>query len=369
VQANYFLWKIVKAKKIQHYTPGWKECVRRVSADYQDAVSAMFIKEHFSNTSKILVEGMASSIIEEFEKIINGTEWLDEQTKEGARNKISALHKTVAYPPEILDDDRLDNLYKMRHQKPKNYMENQLMFETFQHVNSMVNQRRQIVSNDGETGASLTYADVNAWATPWENKITIPAAILGGAFYGSHKPHYLNYGGIGAVIGHEIVHGYDDQGSQYDYKGNLVNWWEPESKSKYREKVQCLIDQYTNFEVKVGDETLNVNGINTQGENIADVGGIKAAYRAYNHLVSNNGPEPTLPGLKYTPRQLFWLSFGRTWCNKVDPRSLKDQLITGVHSPGEFRVKGTLQNMPEFARDWNCPIGSPMNPVKKCSVW
>lgn len=195
----------------------------------------------------------------------------------------------------------------------------------------------------------------------------------------------MNYGGIGFVVGHEITHGFDDQGSQKDGDGNLVDWWEPQTKKKYLEKAQCIIDQYGNYTVDVGDETLNVNGINTQGENIADNGGVKEALRAYNQYVAKNGAEGVLPALGYTQKQLFWLSGASVWCSVYRPEKVKNQVwrkliyqprlslvfqvLTDPHSPAQFRVNGPFSNMPEFSEDWNCPVGSPMNPVKRCSVW
>ena len=151
--------------------------------------------------------------------------------------------------------------------------------------------------------------------------------------------------------------------------GNLVNWWDPETRQKYDERAQCIIDQYSNYTVQVGPELLNINGINTQGENIADNGGIKEALRAYLSLVSRLGPEPTLPALPFTQRQLFWLSGASKWCTVSRPESTKNSVLTGVHSPPQFRVIGPFSNMPEFSEDWNCPLGTPMNPVRKCTVW
>merc|ERR1719153_1905715 len=124
----------------------------------------------------------------------------------------------------------------------------------------------------------------------------------------------MNYGAIGSIIGHEITHAFDDEGSQRDANGNLVDWWEPESKRRYLEKAQCIIDQYGNYTVEVNGEKLNLNGVTTLGENIADNGGIKLAFRAYERFVSNSGPEPILPGLGFTQRQLMWLSIARTYC-------------------------------------------------------
>jgi neprilysin len=142
----------------------------------------------------------------------------------------------------------------------------------------------------------------------------IPAGILQGAFFDADRPRYVNYASIGYVIGHEITHGFDDQGRQYDSSGDLVDWWQPETKTAFDEKARCIIEQYGNYTEPLTG--LNLNGINTQGENIADNGGIITAYRAYQKWTENNEKEKMLPGLPYSPNQIFWLSAAQTWCSK-----------------------------------------------------
>merc|ERR1712179_263737 len=175
-------------------------------------------------------------------------------------------------------------------------------------------------------------AVVNAFYSPLENSIQFPAGILQGVFFGSDRPKYLNYGAIGWVIGHEITHGFDDQGRQFDQEGNLVNWWHPETTSRYLNKAECIIKQYSDYTfLELGD--LPVNGINTQG-------------------------------------QLFWISGANVWCSKHRPQALKLSVITGTHSPDKYRVQGAFSNMAGFSRDFNCKEGSKMHPPKedKCKV-
>lgn len=178
----------------------------------------------------------------------------------------------------------------------------------------------------------------------------------------------MNYGGIGWVIGHEITHGFDDQGRQYDDEGNLSNWWEDATKNRFLNKTNCIIWQYGNYTAESVNKTLN--GINTQGENIADNGGIKEAYSAYQAWVDRHGEEQRLPGLHgYTPNQMFWISAANVWCSKYRNKALEKRIKLGAHSPGRFRVLGPFRNSPDFARDFKCPLGSGMNPVSKCKVW
>ena len=212
-------------------------------------------------------------------------------------------------------------------------------------------------------------AQMNSYYNPVYNSINICAAILSGVVFNVSRPRYMNYGGLGFVTGHEITHGFDDQGSQRDGDGNVRNWWQPETKKKYKAKTKCIIEQYGNYSVEIGGKTIHLNGILTQGENVADNGGIKEAYRAYQQSVKALGEELPLPELGYTSTQLFWISASSFFCEVDTPEYLRTRLKEDPHSPGRFRVIGPFSNSPEFASDWKCPAGSPMNPTKKCSVW
>lgn len=188
-----------------------------------------------------------------------------------------------------------------------------------------------------------------------------------GVYFHPERPKYMNYAAIGSIIGHEITHGFDDEGSQFDSQGNLVDWWQEETKEAYLEKARCIIEQYGNFTEPQTE--LSVNGINTQGENIADNGGIKEAFLAYKSYVEKNGEEQKLPNLSYTTRQLFWISAAQSWCSVSRPERTKLEIILDPHSPEIFRVNGPLGNMKEFSEDFQCSAESRMNPELKCDVW
>lgn len=178
---------------------------------------------------------------------------------------------------------------------------------------------------------------------------------------------YLNFGAIGFVIGHEITHGFDDRGRQFDKDGNNKNWWDHQTDLNFRNRTQCMVDQYNNYTVP--ENGLSVNGVNTQGENIADNGGLKEAFLAYKKWVQDHEAEKSLPGLEYSPDQLFWISAANVWCGKYRNEVLKLRVMVGSHSPPMFRVIGPMSNIQEFSDSFNCPRGSNMNPVKKCAVW
>jgi len=359
-------------------SPRWEKCVKATAGlggnyfyhyegSLTNAVGAMYAREYFKLAAKEVTDEMVTNIRKEFKTMLDKLDWMDAKTKKRAHEKANLMTPNIAYASEILDDILLEKFYDGLILTKTSYLKNYLKLKTW--INKYYAQefRKPIDKKSWKThgGAAI----VNAFYNPSENSINFPAGILEGVFFQEDRPLYLNYGAIGFVVGHEITHGFDDQGSQKDGEGNLVDWWEPETKERYLEKAKCIIEQYGNYTVEVDGETLNVNGINSQGENIADNGGVKEALLAYNRLTARHGVEPILPGMNYSPRQLFWISSAMVWCNARRPASLKKQVLTDPHSPSQFRVNGPLANLKEFSQDWGCPLGSPMNLEKKCTVW
>ncbi|XP_035741301.1 neprilysin-2-like isoform X2 [Vespa mandarinia] len=385
VQANYVMWRAaaasvsyltedIRKRQLQYSTAlsgktereaRWKECVDIVSASLSISVGAMYVRKYFKEDAKKNALEMVADIREEFTKILKKVDWMDEETKESALDKAASMSSHIAYPDELLDDKKLEEFYEKLELTEGNYLESILNLTHFGIEYSFSRLRKPV--NKSDWRAHGKPAIVNAFYSSIENSIQFPAGILQGAFFNNDRPRYMNYGAIGFVIGHEITHGFDDQGRQFDKEGNLVDWWAPETKENYLERAECIVQQYGNYTVE--EVGLKLNGINTQGENIADNGGIKEAYFAYKEWVKRNHPEQKLPGLFYTPEQMFWISAANTWCSKYRPETMKLRITTGFHSPGEFRVLGPFSNMDEFSKDFNCPVGSKMNPEKKCSVW
>lgn len=397
VVANYMMTRFVRGtfgflneeardisleyKKVLHGTkqesPRWETCVQVTAGlsgslywyegSLTAAVGSMYARTHFPLEKKNIADEMVKYIRKEFKIMLDELEWMDEATRKEAHKKVDAMTPFIAYAKEILDNDLINENYQGLEIKNSSYMKNYFTLKKFINQYYVKEFRNPIDKKSWKThgGAAI----VNAFYSSNENSIQFPAGILDGLFFQADRPSYMNYGAIGMVVGHEITHGFDDQGSQKDGEGNLNDWWTPQAKKNYLEKTQCIIEQYGNFSVEVEGETFNLDGVNTQGENIADNGGYKEAIRAYNRLVEEYGEEPRLPGLPYTNRQLFWLSGASIWCNAIRPATLKNRVLTDPHSPGRFRVNGAYRNSKEFAQDWNCPRGSAMNPAKKCSVW
>jgi len=383
--ANYVMWRItgfssffltepLRKRQLQYSTaisgkqeqePRWKECADIVTGSLPISVGALYIRKHFQEDSRQSALDMVNGIKAEFEHILKKVEWMDDVTRKAALEKVNTMETHIGYPVELRQNEKLIEYYKNLTITEETYLESILNINIFSTNKAFAKLRKPVNKTDWITHARP--AIVNAFYSSIENSIQFPAGILQGQFFSADRPKYMNYGAIGFVIGHEITHGFDDQGRQFDKDGNLVDWWQEQTMTAYLEKAKCIIEQYGNFTEP--NVNMKLNGINTQGENIADNGGIKEAYLAYKAWVKANGPEPKLPGLEYTQEQMFWLSAAQTWCSVYRPETMKMRITTGVHSPGQFRVLGPASNMREFSEDFNCPPGSPMNPTKKCVVW
>ncbi|KAI5708639.1 hypothetical protein M8J76_000107 [Diaphorina citri] len=414
--ANYVMWRVtaasvgflteaIGARRLAFITAvtgvseeeaRWKECVGRVKGGFSLAIGSLYVRKYFKEAAKSKAVEMVQLIREEMYKILSSVDWMDEEaaksnavemvqlireemykilstvdwmdevTRQAALDKAKFMTPYIAYPEEFLINAKLEEFYSGLEVEPTNFLEAGLNLTRFG-VNYVISQLREPV-NKTDWKFHGDPAEVNAFYALTQNSIELPAGILQGTFFSNDRPNYMNYGAIGFVIGHEITHGFDDEGRQYDKDGNLVDWWAESTKEKFLVKAKCIIEQYGNYSVPEVNMTLN--GINTQGENIADNGGIKEAYNAYNVWTREHGEEPRLPGLQqYSPRQMFWISAASTWCSLFRPETLKIRILTDTHSPGEFRVLGPLSNLKEFARDFQCPVGSRMNPPHKCEVW
>ncbi|CAH0557229.1 unnamed protein product [Brassicogethes aeneus] len=385
VQANYVMWRAAATsvsyltdelrKRQLDYTTivtgrtereaRWKECIDISAGSLSIASGALYVRKYFNEESRQSAMEMVKDIRAEFLNILKNVEWMDDKTRVNALEKAKSMSTHIGYPDELMDDKKLEEFYGNLELDSNNYLRSILNLTLFGTRFSFKRLREPVNKTDWITHGRP--AVVNAYYSSIENSIQFPAGILQGVFFNADRPRYMNYGAIGFVIGHEITHGFDDQGRQFDKDGNLVDWWEPETKNAFVKRAQCIIDQYGNYTVP--ELKLNLNGINTQGENIADIGGIKEAYLAYDRYVKKYGEEPLLPGLKYTGRQLFWVSAANIWCSKTRVEELKQIVVTDEHSTDNFRVIGPFSDMEEFAKDYKCNKGSKMNPETKCKVW
>lgn len=383
VIGNYLMWRAV-AEKVpflpeefrkrrlryleevtgkKKYAPRKEICADTASSMLSLAVSAMYVRKHFKDEVKEKVGMIVESLLQEVIMLLKNIDWMDEQTRKLALEKAKAIYKHIAYPAELKDNSKLEKFYEKL-----NVSEDDL-FLCANNVSKFENDliisllRKRVNKTDWTDHGDA--AVVNAYFDPTENSIEIPAGILQGLYFDSDRPMYMNYGGIGSIIAHEMTHAFDDEGSQFDKDGNLAEWWDENTKLLYLEKANQTVEHYSNYSIR----RIKLNGINCQGEAIADHGGIKLAYNAYETWVTQHGEEPRLPTLeKYTPKQLFWITHASTYCTAYRPQLLKLLMISDCHPPSDFRVNIPLRNHKTFAKDFNCPINSYMNPPVKYNV-
>ncbi|KAH8278827.1 hypothetical protein KR018_010065 [Drosophila ironensis] len=384
--ANYMMWRFVRHRINnvddrfddikQHFYHAlfgreespqrWKVCIAQVNTNMGMAVGSMFVSRYFDNNSKRDTLRMTHDLQQAFREILKTTDWLDSTTKKLAEEKVNAMSLKIGYPDFILNASELNRKYHGIDIHPDRYFENTLNVL----LHTARTEQAKLHERVNKTNWQTAPAIVNAYYSRNKNQIMFPAGILQPPFYHRHFPKSLNFGGIGVVIGHELTHGFDDKGRLFDRNGNIHKWWTDSSIRGFDERARCIIAQYSNYTVE--EVGISLNGESTQGENIADNGGLRQAFHAYMRWLKQHPHEAKgemLPGLNMTGPQLFFLNFGQVWCGAMRPEAIRNKLNTAIHSPGRFRVIGTLSNSHDFAREFSCATGTPMNPVNKCSVW
>ncbi|GMS95257.1 hypothetical protein PENTCL1PPCAC_17432, partial [Pristionchus entomophagus] len=310
------------------------------------------------------------SILVAFRAQIDLLDWMSPASKKGAYQKIDNLVVNIAFPDWVLDNDRLTDYYKTLDLVQKDtYLEALDKFNVFglhEAFSPLFNG-----SPADRTDFSGPAAITNAWYQPEMNSITFPGGILHAPFYDPMYPAAMNYGGLGVIAGHELTHGFDDEGVQWEGTGILNSWMDDNSTKSFTKMAQCVVDEYSKF-CPLDDGQPCVDGAQTQGENIADNGGIQAAYKAFKAYEALNGPDPLLLGdsSSFNADQLFFIGFAQVWCQyPPSAASLLNQILRDPHSPSLYRVLGTVQNIPAFQKAFNCPAGATYAPVDHCNVW
>ncbi len=354
VNANFeFYGKQLQGQK--EIEPRWKRCVDATQGALGEILGRVFVKERFAGGSKQVATEMIHDIESAFEKNLPNLAWMDDTTRGRAREKVGTLDNKIGYPDEWRDYSGL----KLKH---GDHFGNSLASREFEFDYDTGKAGKPV--NRKEWG--MTPQAVNAYYNPLWNEIVFPAGILQPPFFHKDHPAPMNYGGIGGVIGHELTHGFDDQGRKFDPKGSMREWWAPEVAAKFEERAQCVDDFYSNYEVAEGAK---VNGRLTLGENIADIGGVKEAFQAYKNWEARQNPAPPSSVTGLTSEQLFFVSWGQVWCTIATEEFQRLQVTADPHSPARFRVLGPLSNNPDFSRAFSCAEGTPMNPKNSCEVW
>ena len=313
---------------VQEQEPRWKRAVDVISDHLGETIGKLYVKEYFPETSKQRVSRLVKDLQQAFEDRLKENTWMSDSTKAKALAKLHAIYINVGYPDKWEDMEKFIDI-----REDQNLVENFIRIEQETRAAELRKYWRKPVD---KTQMGCTPQTVNAFYNPLFNSINFPAAILQPPFFDPESDYVCNYGAVGTVIGHEMSHGFDDQGCQFDKDGNLVNWWAPEDKAKYDERTKVLADWFSKQEALPG---LFVNGQKTLGENIGDNGGIQVAYRAFQNRMKQE-PQEAKDG--FTPAQRFYLAYARIWASNVTPEFLAYMVNSDVHSPHNFRVNAAL---------------------------
>jgi len=372
---NYLVWRVMKSRstympkilrdarasyneKVSGTTAEearWLTCADISESFFPMPVGSLFVESYFSEENKKATEVMVENVRESFLQNLDDIYWMDNETKQKAVTKANLIKKMIAYPDYIINDkSQMDKSYQGTEIKTTEYFSNSQNLQLLATKWSLSKLDDLVDKDEWISGPAI----VNAFYSPSRNQIFFPAGILQPPFYDQYQPTAMNYGGIGMVIGHEITHGFDNSGSNYDGYGNLVDWWSKDSRSGFDKEAAKMAQQYSSFYWDAAGD--NLDGNLTLGENIADNGGIRESFLAFKKWKKENIEEKDikLPGLQnFSEEQLFFLGFSQVWCGKYTKARAVQLLKTDPHSPGEFRVKIPGLNYEEFGKAYKCRKG------------
>jgi putative endopeptidase len=336
-------------------TPRWKRCTRLTDRALGEAVGQDWVKQYFPPDSKASMEKLVAALETALGQDIQSLPWMSDATKKQAELKLSEFRQKIGYPDKWRDY----SAFKVERDDLVGNIKRDAAFEFNYDMN-------KIGKPVDEKEWGMTPPTVNAYYNPAMNDINFPAGILQPPFFDPNKDPAVNFGAIGVVIGHEMTHGFDDQGSQYDGNGNLREWYTPDDRKQFVAKTDCEVSEYGSFESVPGAK---LNGKLTLGENTADNGGLRIAYQALLSTLASEGPAAEKPIDSYTPQQRFFISYGQLWCQNSTDQIARQRVKTDPHSPGQWRVDGVVQNFDEFGKAFGCKKGQPMMPDNACRVW
>ena len=341
----------------QQIKPRWKRVITSEDEAIGEALGKLYVAFDFPPEAKARALELVNNLKEALAERIKTLEWMDEPTKQEALKKLAAFTVKIGYPDKWLD-------YSLLQIDRGPFVLNTVRAEKFEAERDV----NKIGKPVDRTDWGMTPPTVNAYYNSNMNEIVFPAGILQPPFFYPDADDAVNYGAIGAVIGHEMTHGFDDQGRQFDARGNLRDWWTPKSAEEFKKRSGAIVQQYNEYEPLPG---MHVNGELTQGENIADIGGVKLAYAALQKALDKHPEERGKKIDGFTPEQRFFLSFAAIWRSKIRDEDQKLRLKTDPHSPAQYRVNGPLSDSPEFQKAFNIPDGSPMvrRADKRVNIW
>jgi endothelin-converting enzyme/putative endopeptidase len=333
-------------------TPRWKQCVRYVDRDLGEALGQEFVRRTFTADTKKKTVEMTRLIEKAMENEIKTLDWMSAETKGRALEKLHAIVNKVGYPDRWRDYSALEI-------KRNDFYGNAIRATVFESKRDLGKIGKPV--DRGEWG--MTPPTVNAYYSPQMNDINFPAGVLQPPLYDPKLDDAPNYGNTGSTIGHELTHAFDDEGRQFDAKGNLKDWWTAEDAKAFEERANCVRDQYAQYTVV---DDIKINSKLTAGEDIADIGGTLLAYIAWKEATADEDLKP-IDG--FTPDQRFFIGLAQWACSNTRPEDLRANAITDPHSPGKYRINGVVTNLPQFQKAFNCGQDAPMVNKKECKIW
>jgi endothelin-converting enzyme/putative endopeptidase len=331
----------------------WKSCVELVDGTLGQALGHAFVRRHFGGDAKQKALSLVKGVQAAMGRSIGGLAWMDPPTKEKAAEKLGTVNNKIAYPDVWQSYDglviRRDAFYASASAAGAFEVRRELA---------------KIGKPVDRTEWGMSTPTVNAYYNPQLNEMVFPAGILQPPFYTQGANDAVNYGAIGFVVGHELTHGFDDEGRKFDAKGNLTDWWSGPVGQEFERRAECVVKQYDAYPVI---DEVHLNGKLTLGENIADLGGLKLAFSAYQ--ASRAGQLPEAPVGGFTADQQFFLAAAQVWCTQIRPENARLRAATDPHSSAKWRVNGPVSNLPEFARAFQCKAGDPMVRADRCEIW
>jgi putative endopeptidase len=335
--------------------PRWKRCVAATDRTLGEAVGQLYVKRSFTPQTRLRAQEMVKNLVAALRDDLSTLSWMSDDTRKRAIAKLDAFVRKIGYPDKWRD-------YEALQVKRGAYIGNVFASGEYEFRRNL----NKIGKPVDKTEWRMTPPTVNASYNSSLNDITFPAGILQPPFYDPKADDAFNYGGIGAVIGHEMTHGFDDSGAKFDADGNLVMWWTPDDFKKFNARTDCVVNQFDEFEVEPG---LHQIGKRVVGESVADLGGLTVAYAAYKKSLEGKPRPKTIEG--FTPEQRFFLGWAQVWAQNIRPEAARLRVQTDPHPLGRFRVNGPLSNMPAFAEAYQCKLGDAMvRPTdKRCQIW
>jgi putative endopeptidase len=331
----------------------WKHCVELTDASMGEALGQAYVRRHFGGDAKARALTLVGGIQQAMAKRIDGLSWMDDATRAKAKEKLAAVDNKIAYPASWRSYDGLTILRG-------DFLASQRAASAFEVRRKLARIGKPLDRTEWQMSPPM----VNAYYEPALNEMAFPAGILQPPFYTLGANDAVNYGAIGLVVGHELTHGFDDEGRQYDARGNLSDWWSKPVAAEFDRRAECVARQYDGY---TAVDELKVNGKLTLGENLADLGGLKLAFAAYR--ASRAGQPEEAPVGGFSADQQFFLAHAQAWCGHARPELARKRALTDPHSPPRWRVNGPLANLAEFAAAFQCGPGAPMVRAERCDIW